>query len=87
MRYFDTQIDGAVVAHQRGSQLDRIDANLGLNAGLIGTPDTILGRLGARAGGRGRRVYLKFEPATREAEAFAESVLAPYRRHILHSSW
>jgi FMNH2-dependent dimethyl sulfone monooxygenase len=86
VRYFDTQIDGAVVAHQRGSQLDRIDANLGLNAGLVGTPDAILARLGALEQAGVDAVYVKFEPATRETEAFAESVLTPYRRHVRTST-
>jgi FMNH2-dependent dimethyl sulfone monooxygenase len=80
VRYFDTQIDGDVVAHQRGSQLDRIDANLGLTAGLIGTPDAILARLGALEQAGVDAVFLKFEPATHEAEAFAKGVIDPYRR-------
>jgi FMNH2-dependent dimethyl sulfone monooxygenase len=81
VNYFDTQVDRAVIAHNRGSSADRIEANLGFNAGLCGTGDAVLARLDAFEQAGVDAVFLKFEPARKEAELFAEHVLRPYRRN------
>jgi FMNH2-dependent dimethyl sulfone monooxygenase len=77
--YFRAQIDGAVVAHNRGKQQDEIDANLGLTSGLVGDPATVLQRLRAFERAGVDTVVLKFEPSIAEAEIFAREVIAPYR--------
>jgi FMNH2-dependent dimethyl sulfone monooxygenase len=77
--YFRTQIDASVVAHNRGSADDEIDANLGLTSGLIGDPRSVLQRLRAFERAGVDIVILKFEPSAKEAETFAREVIVPYR--------
>jgi FMNH2-dependent dimethyl sulfone monooxygenase len=78
--YFRQQMDGAVVAHNRGGEADQIEANLGLTAGLIGDPRTILERLRAFEQAGVDVVIVKLEPSANEAERFAHQVIEPYRR-------
>jgi FMNH2-dependent dimethyl sulfone monooxygenase len=77
--YFRTQMDGAVVAHNRGNAADQIEANLGLTTGLIGEPRTILRRLAELEAAGVDAVLVKFEPSEAEAERFATEVIQPYR--------
>jgi FMNH2-dependent dimethyl sulfone monooxygenase len=77
--YFRQQIDGAVVAHNRGSEADQIEANLGLTAGLVGDPRTIVDRLRAFEIAGVDAVIVKLEPSATEAERFARDVMEPYR--------
>jgi len=76
--YFREQMDGAVVAHNRPSEL-ALEANLGLDSGLVGDPASILERLQALEEAGADAVMLKGEPAFEETERFARDVLAPYR--------
>jgi FMNH2-dependent dimethyl sulfone monooxygenase len=79
IEYFHTQMDGAVVAHNRGNAADRIEANLGLTSGLIGEPRAILQRLAALEDAGVDAIMLKFEPSETEAERYARAVIEPYR--------
>jgi FMNH2-dependent dimethyl sulfone monooxygenase len=83
VNYFRRHMDGAVVAHNRGSAADQIEANLGLTSGLIGSPSSILQRLAALEAVGVDAVLLKFEPSESEAERFAVDVMQPYRRRVL----
>jgi FMNH2-dependent dimethyl sulfone monooxygenase len=77
--YFARHMDGAVVAHNRPSQSRTLEANLGLDAGLVGAPATIQERLGLLEEVGVDAVFIKTEPALEEAERFAREVIAPYR--------
>lgn len=77
--YFQRHMDSAVVAHNRPSASSTLEANLGLDAGLIGDPQTILKRLAALEDAGVDAVLIKGEPALDEAERFARDVIAPYR--------
>jgi dimethylsulfone monooxygenase len=77
--YFRCHMDGAVVAHNRPSESSTLEANLGLDAGLIGDPETIRERLAALEDAGVDAVFIKGEPALEEAERFAREVIAPYR--------
>jgi FMNH2-dependent dimethyl sulfone monooxygenase len=84
--YFRQHMDGAVVAHNRGSDTDTLEANLGLSAGLIGDPASILQRLEQLERIGVDAVMVKCEPAFDESERFARLVLAPYRAALAASS-
>lgn len=77
--FFQSHIDAAVVAHNRPSQSSTLEANLGLDAGLIGAPETVLGRLAELEDAGVDAVFIKGEPALEEAVLFAREVIAPYR--------
>lgn len=77
--YFRRHMDGAVVAHNRGTDNDTLEANLGLSSGLIGDPATILGRIEQLERAGVDAIMVKCEPAFDESERFARLVLAPYR--------
>jgi FMNH2-dependent dimethyl sulfone monooxygenase len=77
--YFDSQIDGPVVAHHRGVAQDRLEANLGLKSGLIGDAHTIRERLQAFAHAGVDAVLLKLEPGEEHLARFAREVIAPLR--------
>lgn len=77
--YFAQHMDGAVVAHNRPSASRTLDANLGLDAGLIGDPAAIQKRLDVLEQAGVDAVFIKTEPALEEAERFAREVIAPYR--------
>ena len=77
--YFARHMDGAVVAHNRPSESRTLEANLGLDAGLIGDPAAIQRRLGVLEEAGVDAVFIKTEPALEEAERFAREVIAPYR--------
>lgn len=79
IEYFAGQIDPAVVAHTRGSILEQIEANLGLNAGLVGDAEHILRRLAEFEAAGVDAVLVKSEPSVSEAEQFYELVIEPYR--------
>lgn len=78
--YFNTQIDGSVVAHNRGASAERVEANLGLSAGLIGAADRQLAQLAAFEDAGVDAVLVKFERSQSGMERFAKEVLHPYRR-------
>jgi FMNH2-dependent dimethyl sulfone monooxygenase len=80
IRYFDQQMDTAVVAHTRGSDRDRIEANLGLRSGLTGEAGAVIERLRRFEAAGVDAVLLKFEGEEDEAERFAREVMAPFRR-------
>jgi FMNH2-dependent dimethyl sulfone monooxygenase len=77
--YFRQHMDGAVVAHNRGSDADTLEANLGLHSGLIGDPSSILERLAQLEQAGVDTIMVKCEPAFDESERFARLVIAPYR--------
>ena len=77
--YFREHMDGAVVAHNRGSEEDTLEANLGLHSGLIGDPATILERIATLEQIGVDAIMVKCEPAFDESERFARNVIAPYR--------
>jgi FMNH2-dependent dimethyl sulfone monooxygenase len=77
--YFRQHMDGAVVAHNRGSDADTLEANLGLHSGLIGDAPTILQRLVELEQAGVDAIMVKCEPAFDESERFARQVIAPYR--------
>lgn len=77
--YFARHMDGAVVAHNRPSDSRTLEANLGLDAGLIGDPASIQKRLGILEEVGVDAVFIKAEPALEETEHFAREVIAPYR--------
>jgi FMNH2-dependent dimethyl sulfone monooxygenase len=79
IRYFDHQMDRQVVAHNRGSDRDRIEANLGLRAGLTGEPRSIIERLRHFEAAGVDAVVIKFEGDADEASRFAREVMGPYR--------
>ena len=80
--YFQRHMDSAVVAHNRPSESSTLEANLGLDAGLIGSPATILQRLAALEEVGVDAVLIKGEPGLAEAERFARDVMAPYRASV-----
>jgi FMNH2-dependent dimethyl sulfone monooxygenase len=77
--YFREHMDGAVVAHNRGSEADTLEANLGLHSGLIGDPASILERIAQLERVGVDVIMVKCEPAFDESERFARLVIAPYR--------
>jgi FMNH2-dependent dimethyl sulfone monooxygenase len=77
--YFREHMDGAVVAHNRGSDADTLEANLGLHSGLIGDPASILERIEQLERAGVDTIMVKCEPAFDESERFARLVIAPYR--------
>lgn len=77
--FFQQHMDGAVVAHNRPSASSTLEANLGLDSGLIGDPGAILKQLTALEEAGVDAVYIKGEPALAEAERFAREVIGPYR--------
>ena len=79
IRYFEQQMDTAVVAHNRGSDRDRIEANLGLRAGLVGDPATIVARLRRFEAAGVDVVLVKMEGDDHEEERFAREVILPFR--------
>jgi hypothetical protein len=68
-----------VVAHNRPSESSTLEANLGLDAGLVGDSATILTRLAALEAAGVDAVMVKTEPALDEATRFAREVIGPYR--------
>jgi len=80
LRYFDQQLDGAVVAHNRGAARDRIEANLGLTSGLIGGRETILRRLGSLADAGVDAIALKMEDGPEHVVRFHRDVVESFRR-------
>jgi FMNH2-dependent dimethyl sulfone monooxygenase len=80
IRYFDQHMDSQVVAHTRGTDRDRIEANLGLRTGLVGDPAAIVERLRRFEAAGVDAVLVKFEGEPDEATRFAVEVIAPYRR-------
>jgi FMNH2-dependent dimethyl sulfone monooxygenase len=79
LAYFRQHMDGAVVAHNRASEADTLEANLGLHAGLIGDPASILRRIAELEQAGVDAIMVKCEPAFEEAEIFAREILVPYR--------
>jgi dimethylsulfone monooxygenase len=77
--YFRQHMDSAVVAHNRGSDADRLEANLGLHSGLIGDAPTILQRIAELEQAGVDAIMVKTEPVFDESERFARQVIAPYR--------
>jgi dimethylsulfone monooxygenase len=77
--YFRQHMDGAVVAHNRGSEADTLEANLGLHSGLIGDPGSILERLARLEQAGVDAIMVKCEPAFDESERFAREIIEPYR--------
>jgi dimethylsulfone monooxygenase len=80
IRYFDEQMDRQVVAHNRGTDQDHIEANLGLRAGLVGDGETIRARLRRFEAAGVDAILLKLEGQPDEAERFARQVIAPHRQ-------
>jgi FMNH2-dependent dimethyl sulfone monooxygenase len=78
--YFEQQMDGAVVAHNRGDSRDRVEANLGLRSGLIGDGPGLCERLHRFEAAGVDAVLVKLEGGTEEAARFARSVVTPFRR-------
>ncbi len=77
--YFSAQMDGAVVAHNRGTSADLIDANLGLSSGLVGDAHSIRARLRTFQQAGVDAVAVKLEPDPAHADRFAAEVIGPYR--------
>lgn len=77
--YFRQHMDGAVVAHNRGTEADTLEANLGLSSGLIGDAASILARLEQLERAGVDAIMVKCEPAFEESERFAQLVIGPYR--------
>jgi FMNH2-dependent dimethyl sulfone monooxygenase len=77
--YFRQHMDGAVIAHNRGSDADTLEANLGLHSGLIGDPGSILERIAQLERAGIDAIMVKCEPAFDESERFAREVIGPYR--------
>lgn len=80
IRYFSEQIDGAVVAHNRGAKGDSIEANLGLNAGIIGDANAICRHLRAFEQAGVDAVLLKFDDTENQIERFAREVTSTYNK-------
>jgi FMNH2-dependent dimethyl sulfone monooxygenase len=79
LAYFRQHMDGAVVAHNRASEADTLEANLGLYAGLIGDPPSISRRIAELEQAGVDAIMVKCEPAFEETERFAHEILTPYR--------
>jgi FMNH2-dependent dimethyl sulfone monooxygenase len=77
--YFRRHMDGAVVAHNRGTDSDTLEANLGLHSGLVGDPQTVLERVLLLEEAGVDAIVVKCEPAFEETERFARDVITPYR--------
>lgn len=77
--YFQSHMDRAVIAHNRTSSVGNLEANLGLDSGLVGAPSTIMARLEALEQAGVDAVMVKAEPALEESERFARDVIHPYR--------
>jgi FMNH2-dependent dimethyl sulfone monooxygenase len=78
IHYFEQQMDGAVVAHNRGDSADRIEANLGLTTGLVGDAATIVARLRQLQRAGVDAVMVKLPGGRAEAERFAAEVIRRY---------
>jgi FMNH2-dependent dimethyl sulfone monooxygenase len=78
IRYFEQQMDQAVVAHNRGTTSDRIEANLGLGVGLVGDAPTIVARLRELQRAGVDAVMVKLEGGTAEADRFAAQVVRAF---------
>jgi alkanesulfonate monooxygenase SsuD/methylene tetrahydromethanopterin reductase-like flavin-dependent oxidoreductase (luciferase family) len=72
-------MDVTVVAHNRGSHADTLEANLGLHSGMIGDPPSILRRLVQLEQAGVDAIMVKCEPTFDESERFAREVIRPYR--------
>jgi dimethylsulfone monooxygenase len=83
--YFQKQIDPNVVAHNKLALYQTIEANLGLSAGLIGDPNTIIDRLNQFEAIGVDVVMLKFESMLEDAAYFYQSVISQYnqKQHLL----
>jgi FMNH2-dependent dimethyl sulfone monooxygenase len=79
IRYFDAQMDEQVVAHNRGTANDRIEANLGLTTGLVGDRDTIIARIRAFERAGVDAIVIKCEAAPGEPSRFYREVIARLR--------
>jgi FMNH2-dependent dimethyl sulfone monooxygenase len=77
--YFQEHMDRAVIAHNRTSSVGNLEANLGLDSGLIGDPPSIFARLEALEQAGVDAIMVKTEPAFEESERFARDVIRPYR--------
>ena len=73
--YFEDQMDGAVVAHNRGTSVDRIEANLGLSSGLVGDASAIVERIRRFEEAGVDAILVKLEGGAAEAERFARAVI------------
>ena len=73
--YFEDQMDEAVVAHNRGTSTDRIEANLGLGSGLVGDASTIVERIRRFEEAGVDAILVKLEGDGAEAERFARAVI------------
>ncbi|HMJ15734.1 MAG TPA: LLM class flavin-dependent oxidoreductase [Polyangiaceae bacterium] len=77
--YFKNQMDGAVVAHNRGNDAALIEANLGLASGLVGAAPRIVEQLEAFERAGVDTVLLKFPDTRPDMLRFAREVLVPYK--------
>ncbi len=80
LRYFESQVESSVVAHNRGAARDRVEANLGLTSGLIGNRNTIIRRVQALAEAGVDAIALKLESNTDEPARFYREVIGPLRQ-------
>lgn len=74
LRYFEGQVESAVVAHNRGAVRDRIEANLGLTSGLVADRETV--EDGAAVAGR----LDEFDAHARHASKDKAAALRPRSR-------
>jgi alkanesulfonate monooxygenase SsuD/methylene tetrahydromethanopterin reductase-like flavin-dependent oxidoreductase (luciferase family) len=63
------------VAHNRGTSIDRIEANLGLGSGLVGDAATIVERVRQFEQAGVDVILVKLEGGAEEAERFARAMI------------
>jgi len=80
INYFREQIDPHAVAHNKLDVSQTIEANLGLSAQLIGSPQVVINRLKEYESAGIDLIILKFESMLKDTIDFHKQIISEYKK-------